>query len=112
MTTKELKKLSREKLLDLLLEVAQENEDLRAQNEDLRARLDSKETRLSEAGNIAEAALAIAGVFEAAQDAAQVYLANVRRSVEGGAGSADAPEGAAASGDGDGGSKPEVSSDE
>lgn len=82
MTDKELKKLSRAELLELLLESNRENERLRKQLEKAKELLASKVIKVENAGSIAEAALALNGVFEAAQKAADQYLENVRRLAE------------------------------
>lgn len=82
MTDRELKKLSRAELLELLLQQSKEIECLQAQLQRAREILSSREIRLQTAGSIAEAALALNGVFEAAQRAADQYLENVRRLAE------------------------------
>lgn len=83
MTDKELKKLSRAELLELLLESNRENERLRKQLEKAKGLLANRAIEIENAGSIAEAALALNGVFEAAQKAADQYLENVRRLAEG-----------------------------
>lgn len=79
MTDKEMRRLRRSELLELLLEQMQENdrlkEELKQKDEELR----NRQIIISESGSIAEAALALNGVFEAAQAAAQQYLENVQR---------------------------------
>jgi hypothetical protein len=82
MTDRELKKLRRADLLELLLDERRENERLRAELEKARERLDDRAIRLEKAGSIAAAALQLNGVFEAAEAAAVQYLENVRRLVE------------------------------
>lgn len=82
MDDKELRKLSRIELLQMLLEQSKENERLRQQVAKLREQLKSKEIEITDAGSIAEAALQLNGVFEAAQRAADQYLENVRRMTE------------------------------
>lgn len=77
MTKKELKKLRRRDLLALLLEITKENELLRQQLADAHRRLANREIRMKHAGSIAEASLRLNGVFEAAQAAADQYLASV-----------------------------------
>lgn len=78
MTDKELKRLSRSELLQLLISQIELNEKLNAQIVQLQARLDDRRILLSNAGSIAEASLQLNQVFEAAQAAAQQYLDNVR----------------------------------
>lgn len=82
MTDRELRKLSRADLLELLLEERRENERLRVQLQDASEKLKDREIQLEDAGSIAEAALRLNGVFEAAQAAAAQYLENVRRQAE------------------------------
>lgn len=79
MTDKELKRLRRVELLELLVEQAAEMDALKKELEETKAALTSREFRLKETGSIAQAALEINEVFAAAQRAAQDYLDNIRR---------------------------------
>jgi len=79
MTDREMKKLSRGELLELLLQERRENELLSAQLRQANEQLASRQIELERAGSIAEAALRLNGVFAAAQAAADQYLENVRR---------------------------------
>lgn len=78
MTEKELKKLRRAELLELLLEQAKEVEGLKKELADARICLASREMKFEKAGSIAEAALQVSGIFEAAQEAAALYLENIQ----------------------------------
>ena len=78
MTEKELKKLSRTDLLQMLIDQSEENKALKEKLEKAEAELEKKEITLTEAGSIAEAALKINGVFEAAQAAGQQYLDSIK----------------------------------
>ena len=77
MTDKELQKLSRTELLELLLVQSRELDKKNQELERLQAQLQTRQIALSQAGNIAEAALRLNGIFEAAQAAADQYLENV-----------------------------------
>ena len=79
MTDKDLKRLRRDELLEILIAQSKKRNQMQAELDAARAALDSREILLREAGSIAEAALRINGVFEAAQAAAQQYLENIRR---------------------------------
>ena len=79
MTDRELKKLSRAELLELLLEQLRENEQLQVQIDELRERLAQRELKIDQAGSIAEASLQLSGVFEAAQDACSQYIENIQQ---------------------------------
>lgn len=78
MTKKELKKLRRTDLLEMLLELRKENDALRAKNAQLEEKLADRTIRINEAGSIAEAALRLNGLFEAAQAACDQYVQSVR----------------------------------
>ncbi|MBR4549546.1 MAG: hypothetical protein IKO83_06480 [Oscillospiraceae bacterium] len=82
MTEKELQKLTRQDLLELLLEAERENESLRDEVETLRAEAADKRLLLGKVGSIAEASLLVNGVFSAAQAAADQYVLNVKRVCE------------------------------
>jgi len=79
MTEKDLKKLSRIELLELLIEQTEENQLLTEQIKSLQTQLASRRIAIEESGSIAEASLKLNGVFAAAQAAADEYLENVRR---------------------------------
>jgi len=79
MTEKELRYLSRAELLELLLYQMEENEKLKRRLKRANRLLESRDILLEEAGSIAEAALRLNGVFEAAQEAADHYLDNIKR---------------------------------
>lgn len=78
MTNEELRKLKRGDLLELLVAQAKETEALQKRLDEVEAELENRQIRLDEAGSIAQAALQINGVFEAAQAAADQYLESVR----------------------------------
>ena len=83
MTRKELQKMGRRELIVLLLEISNENDRLRTQLSDAQRRLASREIRIKRSGSIAEAAMELNHVFEAAQSAANQYLENIKRNTEG-----------------------------
>lgn len=79
MTEKELRRLSRSELLELLLAQTREREELEKRLEEAERKLADREIRMEKVGDIAQAALAINGVMEAAQAAARQYLENIER---------------------------------
>ena len=79
MTDKDLKRLRRDELLEMLIAQSKRTEQLERELDEARAALQSRDIFLEETGSIAEAALRINGVFEAAQAAAQQHLDNIRR---------------------------------
>ena len=78
MTDKEFKRLSRSQLIDIIYELQLKQEELAAENERLSKALADKRLRISQVGNLAEAALEIHNVMQAAQEAAEHYLEEVR----------------------------------
>lgn len=79
MTNKELRKLSRRQLLELMLEQSKRIDVLEQELEAARAELENRRIVAREAGSIAEASLRINRVFQAAQDAAEQYLLSIRQ---------------------------------
>lgn len=82
MTDEELRKLKRADLLELLVAQGKENEALQEKLRQAEAALWDRQIQLDEAGNIAEAALRLSGVFEAAQQASDQYLESIRKKHE------------------------------
>lgn len=72
MTTRELRRMSRGKLLQLLIGQMEENRRLQRQ-------LDERQLIMENAGSMAEAAMKLSGVFEAADTAARIYLDSLGR---------------------------------
>lgn len=79
MTDKELKHLSRSELLEMLIAQMEENEKLKIDLEKAQEKANSRQIAIDRAGSIAEAALVLNGVFDAAQAAAAQYLENIRQ---------------------------------
>lgn len=77
MTDKELKRLSRGELLEMLIQQSKELELLSKQLNAAQTALQNREIAITNAGSIAEAALQLNGVFTAAQDACQQYMENI-----------------------------------
>ena len=78
LTDKELHKLNRKELLELMLDQSRQLDDLREQLRQAQEQLASRQLLLNKAGSIAEASLQLNRVFEAAQAAAEQYLENVQ----------------------------------
>ena len=82
MTDKEFKRLSRSQLIDIIYQLQLKQEELTADNEKLSKALADKRLRVSKAGNIADAALGIHNVMQAAQDAAAHYVEEIQIRVD------------------------------
>ena len=74
-----LKRLKRADLLEMLLASEKENERLETQLKQVTAQLQNKEILIEKSGSIAEAALQLNGVFEAAQNAATQYVETIQQ---------------------------------
>ena len=84
MTDKQLKKLKRPALLEILVAQNKENDALREEIASLKQQLEDRNLQIERAGSIAEAALSINEVFAKAQEAAELYLENVKRMADAG----------------------------
>ncbi len=76
---KDLKRLSRAELLELLLLQSKEIEKMQAELEEARKNASSREIRIAKSGSIAEAAVAIYELLETTQKAADEYLYNIKK---------------------------------
>lgn len=76
---KELKRMSRMELIDIISQYQQLVQELTEQNTTLQKQLDERRICLENAGSIAEAALALNNIFATAQQSADQYLAEVAR---------------------------------
>ena len=74
-----LKKLSRADLLEILIKQSEEIDRLTAELYQKESDLQNINIKIGKAGSIAEAALQVSGVFEAAQKACDIYIENTRR---------------------------------
>jgi cell division septum initiation protein DivIVA len=78
MTDKEFKRLTRSQLIDIIYQFQLQVDKLTEQNQELERELADKRLRLSNAGNIADAALEINDCFRCAQNAAEQYLYEIK----------------------------------
>ncbi len=78
MTNKEIEKLTRKELIQMLLTVTEENDRLNGEIEKLTHELKLRKIAIESSGTMAEAAMKLNRVFEAADAAAKQYLQNVK----------------------------------
>ncbi len=79
---KELKKLNRAELLEILISQSKEIDSLKQQLQEANEKLEDRRIIIENAGSIAEASLMLNGVFEAAQNAAEQYLENIKHQTD------------------------------
>ena len=78
-TEKELRKLKRSDLLELMLLQSEEIDRLREELDRTKQQQKEKTVRIQQAGSIAEAAVQISGLLNAAQEAADIYLQSIKQ---------------------------------
>lgn len=77
-TEKDIKKLSRTELVDVIYQLKKSEQKLGEQVQTLQAALDEKNLRMENVGSLAEASLALTDIFANAQTAADAYLEEIR----------------------------------
>lgn len=77
MISKELKHLSRRELVDIIYQLKRNEQEMQDEIESLKNELQDKRIRLSNAGSVADAAVAVTNVFSTAQMAADLYLQEI-----------------------------------
>ena len=82
MVSKELRKLSRRELIDIIYQMKKNEQQMLEQITALQDALQEKQIRISVAGSIAEAALSVTNIFSTAQMAADLYLQEISRMKE------------------------------
>ncbi|MBO5384135.1 MAG: hypothetical protein J6A30_07535 [Ruminococcus sp.] len=75
---KDLKRLKRSELLELMLQQQKEVEELKEENIRLNKKLAEKKIRISESGNLADVAVKITKILEETQKVADIYLEGIR----------------------------------
>ena len=78
LTDKEFKRLSRAQMIEIIYQLQLQIDKLSEQTQKLESELADKRIRLSNAGNIADAALEINDCFRSAQNAAEQYLNEIK----------------------------------
>ena len=90
MTDKELRKLKKIELLEILVSQSREIDSLREQLEKATEELKNRKIVIAESGTLAEASMRLFHIFEDAQKAADLYLENIKMKA---GGAADEQEG-------------------
>lgn len=82
MTEKELKKLNRYQLLELLVIQTERADKLQQKVDVLEEQINNQDIQLTALGSIAEASLQLGGVFDAAQKSADLYISAAKKQAE------------------------------
>ena len=80
--TADLARLKKKDLLEIMLAQSQEIDRLRDRVEELEAELNNRDFEFQKIGSLAEASLAVTNIFKEAEEAAWIYLENIRRRYE------------------------------
>lgn len=80
MDKKDLRKLKRKELLEIMLEQAKRIKELERELDRANKELDNKKIKIKESGSIAEASLKLNNIFSDAQEAIDQYFDNVKES--------------------------------
>lgn len=86
---KELRKMSRTELIEIIYDLQQDEKNLRAEIDELKQRLEEKLICIENSGSIAEAALKLNHIFQDAENAARQYIESVKAGAEKTAGPAE-----------------------
>ena len=78
MNEKDMRKLSRADLLEMLIVQSEELRLVKEKLAETEAALQKKEIAINTAGSIAEASLQLSGIFDAAQESCRHYIENIR----------------------------------
>ena len=77
MLGKELKHLSRKELVDIIYQLKKNEDEMKEEIEALKKELEDKHFRLSAAGSIADASVAVTDLLATAQKTADIYLREI-----------------------------------
>ncbi|CYY37132.1 hypothetical protein [Streptococcus suis] len=81
MDVKNLRKLKRIELYEIMLAQSEEIDCLRNQLEKIKTELADRRIMISQSGSIAEASMKLTNIFEEAQKAVDLYLYNVKNKI-------------------------------
>ena len=82
MRSKDCRHYSRRELIEIIYELERREERLERKLEKTREKLKDRSVRMEQAGSMAEVAAVIAGLFDAADEAAAMYLSGVQAQAE------------------------------
>jgi len=82
LTEKEMRKLNRYQLLELLILQTERADKLQKQLEQLEAQTNDEDMRILRLGSIAEVSLQLSGVYEATQKAADLYFEAAKKQAD------------------------------
>ncbi len=82
MRSRDCRHYSRRELIEIIYELERREERLERKLEKAREKLKTRSVRMEQAGSLAEVAAVIAGLFDAADETAAMYLSGVKNQTE------------------------------
>ena len=82
MADKELRKLQKIELLEILVDQRKRIDELEKELAETKAKLEDREIKIRNSGSLAEASLKLTNIFEEAQKAVDLYTANIKKQAE------------------------------
>ena len=79
MAEKDLKRLSRGELVEIIYQLKTKEEQLLAENAELKRKLEEREIKIENVGSLAEAALVLSDIFSAAEESVAMYVDEIKR---------------------------------
>lgn len=79
MAEKDIRRLRRAELIEIIYQLKKSEQELQAQVEALQSQLQDKRLKMEKVGSIAEAAMLLSDVFSSAQSAADTYVSEIKR---------------------------------
>lgn len=83
MRSKDCRHYSRRELIEIIYELERREEELERKLEKAKTRLKERKAHMAQAGSLAEVCAVLAGLFEAADETASMYLSGVKAQAEG-----------------------------
>lgn len=82
MADKELRKLQKIELLEILVDQRKRIDELEKELSETKAKLEDREIKIRNSGSLAEASLKLTNIFEEAQKAVDLYTDNIKQQAE------------------------------
>ena len=82
MADKELRKLQKIELLEILVDQRKRIDELEKELSETKAKLEDREIKIRNSGSLAEASLKLTNIFEEAQKAVDLYTDNIKKQAE------------------------------
>lgn len=79
LANKDIRRLNRGELIEVIYQLKTNEQNLQKEVRSLRSQLQEYDLKVKNAGTIAEAALSLSGIYETAQNAADIYLEAIEK---------------------------------